>query len=166
MLTPRAVWSLTLPLKAKVMNFSWSWNSDGQSLSFMERRRWYKASLHLDFMVSITAALRIFEKVQKENIILLSFPSLPPSFRLYTDYIVCVCWRERGGIREKYIDRKQHWILSYDINYKYPMTELQMEKICCYLLFFFNAFIILMNGLVYFCYSYWMEEKKAILSRK
>lgn len=108
MLTPRAVWSLTLPLKAKVMNFSWSWNSDGQSLSFMERRRWYEASLHLDFMVSITAALRIFEKVQKENMILLSFPSLPPGFRLYIDYIVCVCWRERGGIREKYIDRKHH----------------------------------------------------------
>lgn len=78
MLTPRAVWSLTLPLKAKIMNFSWSWNSDEQSLSFMETRRWYKASLHLDFMVSITAALRIFEKVQKENMISLSFPSLPP----------------------------------------------------------------------------------------
>ena len=78
MLTPRAVWSLTLPLKAKMMNFSWSWNSDKQSLSFMERRRWYKASLHLDFMVSIAAALRIFEKVQKENMIMLSFPSPRP----------------------------------------------------------------------------------------
>lgn len=32
-------------------------------------------------------------------------------------------------MREKYVDRKQHKILSYAINDKYPMIESQIEKI-------------------------------------
>lgn len=78
-------------------------------------------------MVAIIAALRIFERLHKENMTWLSITS---SWWLWkhTIYIVRLYWREGGGVREKYTDRKQHWILSYAINYERPMTELQMEK--------------------------------------
>lgn len=87
-------------------------------------------------MVSVTAALKIFEKVHNEDLNWLFFPSLPPSGCENTMTILDVFTGGKEVEREKSIDRKQHQILSYAINDKYPMTESQIKKILCYQHFF------------------------------
>lgn len=86
-------------------------------------------------MVSVTAALRIFEKVHNEDLIWLFFPSLPPS-GCENIVLLDVFTGGKEVEREKSIDRKQHQILTYAINDKYPMTESQIKKILCYQHFF------------------------------